>query len=344
MATIPNLLSKKSMYNMVLNSKKNTKTPSTQDEGEEEFQFSTDPLYQSQLSRRFSMKTNLPSVASVSRTDTKLKMPKSWFSRKKWSPRLRPIRVASTTSMVIADPSILSTAPSQRQRLAFYLDTSRTGRVIDVFDMSVSLAQCILYVVNTLYVAPSGPTHPSSEFHKGMGLVGVIAEATGRLVEPITKELPPWIPNPRRPNAVPLPLINRSLELCFASTIALLLLFRCYVAPNRPQFIISSYACLSIIAALPVVMAHVFSQWDVNVFASYMSAGILVYVYPFRWARLHDTISIVLTPVKDPLFRVSPVARKAGSVTCAILLTLLSVTAFIHIAAYKVGWSNFVIH
>ncbi|KAL7752186.1 hypothetical protein RI367_002231 [Sorochytrium milnesiophthora] len=182
--------------------------------------------------------------------------------------------------------------PSFRQRLAFYLDTTRSGRIWDLFDAVLSTAQCALYLWNTTFVrSEKTPT--------------------------------------------PLPMLNIWLEVGIASVMVLQYLAKLYIAPDTPQFLASNYSLLTLVSSVPVLVACSLALHDDNIYKSYMSAGNIIYAYPFRWARLNTTIGITIMPVKDPIFRLTAVTRKAIDVSCAVFFTITTVSAFIHITTYK---------
>ncbi|KNE70049.1 hypothetical protein AMAG_15038 [Allomyces macrogynus ATCC 38327] len=252
----------------------------------------------------------------------------------------KPARLASTfndTKQPILAPPPLDTRkePTFQQKLAFYLDTSRTGRLLELFDAILSLAQCALYVWNSTYVRPATLLDTSSAIAMGVqsaadetSFAGAMAQMglfTSSSSSSVAEEL-------ATTTAIPLPRLNLTLELILASLLVLVFAFRLFVAPIRASFLTSTYSLLTLLSSVPIYFAALFHA---HLAHSYMSAGNLVYLYPARWARLHATIDMVFMPVQDPLFRISAIARKVISVTCAILFTLLTVAAFIHITLYR---------
>ncbi|KNE66695.1 hypothetical protein AMAG_11196 [Allomyces macrogynus ATCC 38327] len=251
----------------------------------------------------------------------------------------KPARLASTftdAKQPILAPPPLDTRkePTFQQKLAFYLDTSRTGRLLELFDAILSLAQCALYVWNSTYVRPAAPLGASSasamgvqaaadetSFAGAMAQMGLFSSSSSGAAEEVATT-----------TAIPLPRLNLALELILASLLVIVFAFRLFVAPIRASFLTSTYALLTLLSSVPIYFAALFHA---HLAQSYMSAGNLVYLYPARWARLHATIDMVFMPVQDPLFRISAIARKVISVTCAILFTLLTVAAFIHITLYR---------
>ncbi|KAJ3364763.1 hypothetical protein GGF31_008909 [Allomyces arbusculus] len=236
--------------------------------------------------------------------------------------------------------------PTLRQRWAFYLDTSHAGRWLDLIDAVLSLLQCALYVWNSTYVAPPLPAFgvqdmdnspmPEPNFlDKFLTTALMFAPEVDN--ESVNVNMGIGWPGHRRKNAIPLPGLNRHLEVALAVAMLLVWLVRLFVASSRTQFMTRIYTLLTLISTLPVFVAFALAQTDPDTWKSYMSAGGIVYILPFRWARLHETIGLVFTPVKDPLIRTSPISRKVINVTSAIVLTLLTVTAFIHITLYRMA-------
>lgn len=156
------------------------------------------------------------------------------------------MKAARTAAALPPPPVALETnnqEPSNRQRLAFYLDTSHTGRFLELGDATLSLLQCLLYIFNTMYVAPPAPEKLDLTFE-------------------------------RKPNSIPLPQTNRYLELGIAFMMFAMFTFRLYIAPQRGFFLTTGYAILTLVSGAPVIMAHILSCWDTEVWLSYMSAGV----------------------------------------------------------------------
>ncbi|KAI9168645.1 hypothetical protein H9P43_008018 [Blastocladiella emersonii ATCC 22665] len=236
----------------------------------------------------------------------------------------------------------LQSTPTFRQRLAFHLDTSRTGRILDLADAVLSFLHCALYVFNTTYAVPANPSTPSASASAAEPeLLPLFVDRTELQFQGIDEAMAsmlggPWLETQsRRKNAIPLPMVNIGLELVLAVCQLAIFAFRGYVAPRRAYFLSQSYALFTLLSCIPVLVAYAWAWRDVEVYMSYMSAGTVVYFFPLRWARFHEVTATVLLPVKDPIFRLSAISRKAAAVTCAILFTLLTVTALVHISLYK---------
>ncbi|KAJ3368972.1 hypothetical protein GGF31_005933 [Allomyces arbusculus] len=252
----------------------------------------------------------------------------------------KPARLAGTSNdveqLILAPPPLdTRKEPTFQQKLAFYLDTSRTGRLLELFDAILSLSQCALYVWNSTYVRPAAPIDASSASAMGVQAAADETSFAGAMAQMGLFSSSPSSGAAEElatTTAIPLPRFNLALELIFASLLVIVFAFRLFVAPIRASFLTSTYALLTLLSSVPIYFAAIFHA---HLAHSYMSAGNLVYLYPARWARLHATIDMVFMPVKDPLFRISAIARKVISVTCAILFTLLTVAAFIHITLYR---------
>ncbi|KAI9137348.1 hypothetical protein BKA69DRAFT_1098463 [Paraphysoderma sedebokerense] len=183
--------------------------------------------------------------------------------------------------------------PSVKEKVAFWLDTSRSGRIWEFFDAFLNVLFCSLYLWNTTYVRDVN----------------------------------------KNPQA--LPSVNRYFEVTLSTIILFQWLPRVFFHPAPMSYLLTKFSFLTFLATVPVICAFIISSFEDDYYHSYFSAGMLVYLYPFRWARLHDAISICLVPVKDPILHISMIARKAVNLVIAILFTILTVAAFIHIVVYK---------
>ncbi|KAI9220810.1 hypothetical protein BC828DRAFT_382621 [Blastocladiella britannica] len=236
--------------------------------------------------------------------------------------------------------------PSMRQKLAFYLDTSRTGRLVDLVDAVLSFAQCALYVANTTFAAPpisplAAQTQTRPLFRSldqepipfAQALVQVLGAGPGNTSPASVDES--YRAASRRANAIPLPVAIILTELTLAGLILAMWTFRFLVSPSRVSFLGSTYCFLSLVSSIPVFVAYAWAYQDWHIYFSYMSAGPVVYAFPIRWPRFHEVLEVVLKPVKDPLINLSAIGRKAATVASAVLFTLLTVAAMIHITLYK---------
>ncbi|KAJ1974686.1 hypothetical protein H4R34_004623, partial [Dimargaris verticillata] len=180
--------------------------------------------------------------------------------------------------------------PALRQRLAFYIDTSRAGRYWDHFDVLVNLVLALIYIWNTQFV---------------------------------TKE------------SANLSWSLHALDALVAAVLLVQYLPRYYLAVNRPRFLCTPLSLLTLVTTLPAILSFFWAQVDEAVDKSFMSAGILGYAFPIRFIRLQLAVFGCLVPVKNGLFAVSTITRKACRLAFGILLTLLTVSSLVHLVTYN---------
>ncbi|KAL1920771.1 uncharacterized protein VTP21DRAFT_11406 [Calcarisporiella thermophila] len=188
---------------------------------------------------------------------------------------------------------------SRRQRWAFWVDTSKGGRIWELLDALLNLLFVITYIYNTRYVRTDGKPQP-------------------------------------------LPLPNKIVEVTLATMLLLQYLPRIYIAPDPLYTLFSYFSLITLLSTVPVMVAFVLStffrdMWllDELLEHTYMSAGYIVYIYPFRFMRLHSSFRNCLAPVQNGLFYLSLIMRKGLQLGLAILFTLLTVTSLVHIVTYK---------
>ncbi|PKY42574.1 hypothetical protein RhiirA4_442055 [Rhizophagus irregularis] len=181
---------------------------------------------------------------------------------------------------------------SIRKRLAFQCDTSRIGRIWELFDAILSAMFVFLYIWNTRYVKLD-----SSE------------EA--------------------------FPFILQTADFILATLILIQYIPHIWLDKEPFQYTFNIFSILTWISVFPVIAAYILTIFDDVMDNTYMGAGILVYIYPIRFARLHWAVQIVFAPVKSSLFKLSKVMRKGIRLVTAILFTFLTVTAFIHLVTFK---------
>ncbi|RUS26840.1 hypothetical protein BC938DRAFT_484051 [Jimgerdemannia flammicorona] len=161
-----------------------------------------------------------------------------------------------------------------RERLTFWFDTSKGGRAWELLDATLSLLFVMVYIWNTKYVKVDGLKQP-------------------------------------------LPFFNKIVDLILAALILLQFLPRILVAPHPTSYLVSSYSIITLIATVPVILAFCLSTFDwqetagEDIVHTYMSAGKIVYIYPFRFVRLHLAVGQCLLPVKNAMLRMSNITRKS---------------------------------
>ncbi len=93
------------------------------------------------------------------------------------------------------------------------------------------------------------------------------------------------------------------------------------------------FSLLSLLATLPVIWASLTRETNDD---SLLMAGDVIFLYPFRFWRLHVSFMRILTPDSNSLFTLHPVTRKATKLGLSIFSTLTTVTAWVHICLYRV--------
>ncbi|KAI8584387.1 hypothetical protein K450DRAFT_219626 [Umbelopsis ramanniana AG] len=185
-----------------------------------------------------------------------------------------------------------------REKVAFWMDTSKGGRNWELLDAFLSLLFVIIYIWNTQYVKKEPKVQPLPKPAKIFELaiaVGILAQYLPRVV---------IAPQPHKEMVSPYSILT------FIATV-----------PVMIAFVLSTYEWKSSI--------------DEDIVHTYMSAGPLVFLYPLRFVRLHMSVGRCLLPVKHAVIHISLIARKALQLGTTILFTILTVTAFIHVFTFK---------
>jgi hypothetical protein len=71
-----------------------------------------------------------------------------------------------------------------------------------------------------------------------------------------------------------------------------------------------------------------------------MSAGNYVFVYPFRFVRLHLTLMACLVPSKTSILKFSLITRKSIQLVAFLLFMILTTAAFVHMVVLKTTNTN----
>ena len=93
------------------------------------------------------------------------------------------------------------------------------------------------------------------------------------------------------------------------------------------------FSHLSILSTLPVIWVAFWRHLGDD---SLLSAGDVVFVYPFRFWRLHYSLMRVLNPDPNAVMQLHPVTREAAKLGISIFSTLFTVAAWVHICLYRV--------
>ncbi|GAO52706.1 hypothetical protein SAICODRAFT_68490 [Saitoella complicata NRRL Y-17804] len=191
--------------------------------------------------------------------------------------------------------------PTLKQRIALTVDSHVFGRLWEMFDAILSLAFACLYIYNTRFARK---------------------EST--------------------PQALPEPC--KRIDRALAVLIFLQFLPRIWIAENRPRFSASVWAYGTWVSCFSVLVSWVVDETESiggvflpDIDTTYMSAGSLIFLYPFRFVRLHESLSHLYKPLgKDTVLpHMSLIVRKAVQLATTILLTLSFLASYLHLVTYK---------
>ncbi|KAJ3089535.1 Bifunctional dehydrogenase and ferrochelatase [Quaeritorhiza haematococci] len=131
-----------------------------------------------------------------------------------------------------------------------------------------------------------------------------------------------------------LPPFNALADLVLAYAILLQYLPKIYISLDPYSTFTSIFCFLTFMSTAPVIVAYwaYHSGPPPSGDPSYMDAGQLALLYPFRFWRLHLSLMKVVKPnTQSLLLRLSPLTQKSLSIGLSIFSTLLTVTAWVHI-------------
>ncbi|KAK9473961.1 uncharacterized protein V1510DRAFT_428991 [Dipodascopsis tothii] len=136
----------------------------------------------------------------------------------------------------------------------------------------------------------------------------------------------------------PLPDLPKQLERVLASLILILYLPRYYLVNDAAKFAVQPFSLVTWLSTLSVLTAAVVEHLPGQyIEMTYMSAGALVFIYPFRFIRLRFAVQETLKPMKLVFIQMSPVARQASMMANTVLCAIFTIAAVLHIVAYKVA-------
>ncbi|KAI0244776.1 hypothetical protein L0F63_002877 [Massospora cicadina] len=140
----------------------------------------------------------------------------------------------------------------------------------------------------------------------------------------------------------PLPPKLFLLEWSLAFLLLLQSLPRVYIAPDMFDYLVSPFNLVNWASTVPPIIVPIIDHIssDIDLSHTYMAAGFMVYVYPFRFMRLHMSFCKILLPVRNSLFDFSMLAKKTLYLCSTILFTIIFVSAWIHIVTYKFYETN----
>jgi hypothetical protein len=108
---------------------------------------------------------------------------------------------------------------------------------------------------------------------------------------------------------------------------------RLYFTLHPLQELKSTFAISTILTCISEFWVYFnFSKLE----GTFLEGGNVVFLFPFRFIRLHRSISTCFPVGKKGFFQVSSVKQKAVNLALSIFTTLAAVTAWVHICLYKV--------
>ncbi|KAJ3413816.1 hypothetical protein HDV05_007416 [Chytridiales sp. JEL 0842] len=136
-----------------------------------------------------------------------------------------------------------------------------------------------------------------------------------------------------------IPLFNHRLDAAVALVIFLQWLPFLYFSID-PEAALSPLSVVSFLATVPVVAMHIivreFGWGDVGD-VTFLDAGGLVILYPFRFWRLHLSTMRIVKPSKNFIFNFSLLTQKSIALSLSIFNVLLTVSSFVHMVERTQG-------
>ena len=139
---------------------------------------------------------------------------------------------------------------------------------------------------------------------------------------------------PRGSETAPPPPEQVYEDVDFAISVATLVQWipRILLSLDPLEEIQSLWSTSTMISTFSVVYVY----YDFNrLVGTFLEGGPMVYLFPFRFIRLHGSVSRTFTIGKKGFIQMTPIKQKALSIALSIITVLLSVTAWVHISLYK---------
>ena len=185
-----------------------------------------------------------------------------------------------------------------RERIRFHLDRSVWGRCWDLLDVFINLAFVASYIFLTYFS------------------VGI-----------------------RNQVQHPPPPPDLYLNADAALAVLLLMTWLPYIYLSfDPLYtlVFEFYSHLSMLATIPPIIVWLLRNQNDQLLTTLVSAGDSVFLYPFRFWRLHYSIMKILQPDANVIVKLGKVSRTASQLGVSIFSTLSTVTAWVHICLYRV--------
>jgi hypothetical protein len=131
----------------------------------------------------------------------------------------------------------------------------------------------------------------------------------------------------------PPPQIYQDIDFAISVILFIQWIPRLYFALDPLHELRSVFSISTILSCLSVVWVYFLT---LKLVGTFLEGGNVVFLFPFRFIRLHGSISRCFPVGKKGFFEVSSVKQKAVNLALSIFTTLAVVTAFVHICLYKV--------
>ncbi|CAG8500150.1 13571_t:CDS:10 [Funneliformis mosseae] len=194
---------------------------------------------------------------------------------------------------------------SMRKRIAFLCDTSRIGRIWELFDSILSAMFVLLYI----WVDDSEEAFPYFLQTADFVLATII------FVQYVPRV---W-------------LDKEPLTFIFANSFSILTWFS--VSPVIAAFFLTIFD--DVMDNTYMGAGNLELKMKLEQTEAFFNFAFKIYIYPVRFIRLHWAVQMVFAPVKSSLFQCSKIMRKGLRLVTTILFTFLTLTALIHLVTFK---------
>ena len=131
----------------------------------------------------------------------------------------------------------------------------------------------------------------------------------------------------------PPPQTLQNMDCLFAVLLLLCFMPRVYLSTDPMKKAASSQSLLTYLSCFSVIWV---TFNPIHYYGTFLEGGSVVFLYPFRFWRLHYSLAQVFGPGKQKMFRVSLITQKATLLGLSIFSTLFTVTAWVHGTLYVV--------
>ncbi|KAJ8104021.1 hypothetical protein POJ06DRAFT_10971 [Lipomyces tetrasporus] len=139
-----------------------------------------------------------------------------------------------------------------------------------------------------------------------------------------------------------LPLWSKVLERFLALSILIMYIPRYYLYSRPLDFFFKPFSLVTWLSTVSVLVAWLIDDTTLgpDIDLTYMSAGVLIFLYPARFVRVNFAIHETLRPMKLVYFQLTPISRQVTMLGSTVLTSILTISAVLHIVAYKLATSQ----